>query len=206
MGKLKVLLVVGDLEMRRHLAGILDADMDLEIVAEANNAYTARDKIIECEPDVMLLCHDLPRMSGITFLEKLMPQRSTATLVIAEPQYEEAAFHAGARDFIACGKNSALLEQENICNRLKKLAGGEWLKAIKKVACADVDTDVKKCQQSRIGDTCYSDVDYSNRGVDRGHRSNCRSGAKLKKGYSRNCNGAAYAGGLHADVCSPPGQ
>lgn len=47
MGKLKVLLVVGDLEMRRHLAGILDADMDLEIVAEANNAYTARDKIIE---------------------------------------------------------------------------------------------------------------------------------------------------------------
>lgn len=61
MGKLKVLLVVGDLEMRRHLAGILDADMDLEIVAEANNAYTARDKIIECEPDVMLLCHDLPR-------------------------------------------------------------------------------------------------------------------------------------------------
>lgn len=71
MGKLKVLLVVGDLEMRRHLAGILDADMDLEIVAEANNAYTARDKIIECEPDVMLLCHDLPRMSGITFWRSL---------------------------------------------------------------------------------------------------------------------------------------
>lgn len=150
MGKLKVLLVVGDLEMRRHLAGILDADMDLEIVAEANNAYTARDKIIECEPDVMLLCHDLPRMSGITFLEKLMPQRSTATLVIAEPQYEEAAFHAGARDFIACGKNSALLEQENICNRLKKLAGGEWLKAIKKLSAPTLTQMLKSANNHAL--------------------------------------------------------
>lgn len=134
MGKLKVLLVVGDLEMRRRLGAILGADKDLDIVAEANNAYAARDKIIECEPDVMVLCHDLPRMPGITFLEKLMPQRSTATLVIAESQYEDAAFRAGARDFIACGKNFGLLEQENICNRLKKLAGGEWLKAAKKLS------------------------------------------------------------------------
>lgn len=152
MVKLKVLLVVGDLEMRRHLVGILDADMDLEIVAEANNAYTARDKIIECEPDVMLLCHDLPRMSGITFLEKLMPQRSTATLVIAEPQYEDIAYHAGARDFIACGKNFALLEQENICNRLKKIAGGEWLKAAKKLS-APALTQMLKCANNRALET-----------------------------------------------------
>ncbi|MDE6364489.1 MAG: chemotaxis response regulator protein-glutamate methylesterase, partial [Lachnospiraceae bacterium] len=88
MGKLKVLLVVANLELRRRLSEILSADAELDVVAEANNAYTARDKIIECNPDVMLLCHDLPRMPGIVFLEKLMPQRSTATLVVAEAQYE----------------------------------------------------------------------------------------------------------------------
>ncbi len=38
MEKLKVLLVVGDLEMRRRLDGILGADINLDIVAEANNA------------------------------------------------------------------------------------------------------------------------------------------------------------------------
>lgn len=129
MERLKVLLVVADLEMRRHLSGILGADRELDVVAEANNAYTARDKIIECDPDVMLLCHDLPRMSGITFLGKLMPQRSTATLVVAEAQFESEAYRAGAKDFVACGDNYETLENENICNRLRKAAGGEWLAA-----------------------------------------------------------------------------
>lgn len=133
MEKLKVLLVVGNLEMRKHLWGILGTDPDLCVVAEANNAYTARDKIIECNPDVMLLCQDLPRMSGITFLGKLMPQRSTAALVIAQAQYEEEAYRAGAKDFVACGDHYELLEQENICQRLKKAAGGEWFASMKRV-------------------------------------------------------------------------
>lgn len=132
MERLKVLLVVANLEMRRHLCRILGTDPDLDVVAEANNAYTARDKIIECNPDVMLLCHDLPRMSGIIFLGKLMPQRSTATLVVAEPQFEDEAYRAGARDFIACGDNYEMLANENICNRLKKAAGGEWFAAAKR--------------------------------------------------------------------------
>lgn len=138
MEKLKVLLVVGNLEMRRHLSGILYADPDLDVVAEANNAYSARDKIIECDPDVMLLCHDLPRMSGITFLGKLMPQRSTAALVIAEPQFEDEAYRAGAKDFIACGDNYEILAHENICNRLRKAAGGDWLAATRKVSALTV--------------------------------------------------------------------
>ncbi len=138
MEKLKVLLVVGNLEMRRHLSGILYADPDLDVVAEANNAYMARDKIIEYDPDVMLLCHDLPRMSGITFLGKLMPQRSTATLVIAEPQFEDEAYRAGAKDFIACGDNYEILAHENICNRLRKAAGGDWFAAAKRVSALTV--------------------------------------------------------------------
>ncbi|MDE7324260.1 MAG: chemotaxis-specific protein-glutamate methyltransferase CheB [Lachnospiraceae bacterium] len=130
MGKLRVLLVVGSLEMRRRLRAILDSDIEIEVAAEANNAYTARDKIIECNPDVMLLCHDLPRMQGITFLERLMPQRYTITFVIAEEMYEEAAYNAGAKDFAACDKDSALLENVNICQRLKRMAGaGGWLSA-----------------------------------------------------------------------------
>ena len=132
IGKLRVLLVAGNLEMRRHLRTILDSDIEIEIVAEANNAYTARDKIIECNPDVMLLCHDLPRMPGITFLEKLMPQRYTITFVIAEKRYEEAAYNAGAKDFAACDKDLEALGHENICQRLKKIAGaGGWQAARK---------------------------------------------------------------------------
>lgn len=143
MEKLKVLLVVANLELRRHLGAILDADAGLEVVAEANNAYTARDKIIECDPDVMLLCHDLPRMSGITFLGKLMPQRSTATLVIAEPQFEDEAYRAGAKDFIASRDNYETLEHENICLRLRKMAGGEWIAPARKALVPTVIQGVR---------------------------------------------------------------
>lgn len=135
MGRLRVLLVVGNVEMRKRLKAMLDADIEIEVAAEANNAYTARDKIIECNPDVMLLCHDLPRMPGITFLEKLMPQRHVLTLVIAEERYEDAAYHAGAKDFAPCDKGWGQLENENICLRLKKIAGaGGWLAAVKTAA------------------------------------------------------------------------
>lgn len=130
MGRLRVLLVVGNLQMRKYLKSLLDVDLEIEIAAEANNAYTARDKIIECNPDVMLLCHDLPKMPGITFLEKLMPQRYTITFVIAQKQCEEAAYNAGAKDFEAYDNASGRLKNENICQRLKKIAGaGGWLAA-----------------------------------------------------------------------------
>lgn len=132
MEKVKVLVVAGTYEMGRRLRNILETDSDIEIAAEANNAYTARDKIIECDPDVMLLCHDLPGMPGIMFLRKLMPQRHTATLVIAEKEFEDAAYGGGARDFIACSQGAAALEQENICQRLKKLAGPAWAAAVQK--------------------------------------------------------------------------
>jgi two-component system chemotaxis response regulator CheB len=122
MDKIKVLLVVGTLEMSRQLTKILSQDKELLVVAEANNAYTARDKIIECKPDVMLLCHNLPRMQGITFLERVMPQKPVNTLVIAEAEYEERAYKAGAKDFIALDKCKDGIENENICQRLKKLS------------------------------------------------------------------------------------
>lgn len=125
MMKLKVLLVAGTFEMSKCLNKILSADDELEIVAEANNAYTARDKIIGCNPEVMLLCNDLPRMPGIIFLRKLMPQRAIRTLVVAEEKYEDAAYDAGAVDFVACDKDISTLENANICYRLKKMADSE---------------------------------------------------------------------------------
>lgn len=126
MEKIKVLLVAGTYDMSRRLRNILETDTDIEVAAEANNAYTARDKIIECDPDVMLLCHDLPGMPGIMFLRKLMPQRHTSTLVIAEKELEDAAYGGGAKDFIACDGGAVILENENICQRIKKLAGPAW--------------------------------------------------------------------------------
>ena len=100
MRELKVLLVTGTYGLSKTLKKIIEADKELILVAEANNAYDARDKILEYKPDVMLLSHDLPRMPGISFLERLMPQFPIPTVVIAPAEQREAAYEAGARDVV----------------------------------------------------------------------------------------------------------
>ena len=100
MREVKILLVTGAYGLSKALKKIIEADKALNVVAEANNAYDARDKILECRPDVMLLSNDLPRMSGITFLERLMPQFPISTVVIAPKEQKEAAYQAGARDVV----------------------------------------------------------------------------------------------------------
>jgi two-component system chemotaxis response regulator CheB len=122
MEKLSVLLVTGNLEVSRKLRKILESDKEIKLVAEVNNAYAARDKIIELEPDVMLLCHNLPRMSGIDFLARVMPQKHIKAIVIAEAGLEKAAYDAGAKDFIPYDNCPDSLENENICGRLKKVS------------------------------------------------------------------------------------
>ena len=118
MGNIKVLLVAGTFEVNKCLKTILDKDYDIEIVAEANNAYTARDKIIECNPDVMILCNDLPGMPGIVFLKKLMPQRPVSTIVIAKKECEDAAYNSGAKDFIV-----KPFQAERVLEAVKKVIG-----------------------------------------------------------------------------------
>lgn len=100
MRELKVLLVTGSYGLSKALKNILETDKEIVLVAEANNAYIARDKILECKPDVMLLSHDLPRMPGITFLERLMPQFPVPTVVIASQELEKEAYEAGASDVV----------------------------------------------------------------------------------------------------------
>ncbi len=133
MRGLRLLIVTASLELGRVLKQIVSKDNQLVIAAEANNAYIARDKILECKPDVMLITNDLPRMSGITFLSKLMPQYPVPTVMIASPALESKAYEAGVADFIPFDesreniKNAAgELSSRSICDRLKKAVYPEW--------------------------------------------------------------------------------
>ena len=96
MRRIKVLLVAGNCRLLEALSRVVSTDKELHIVAQAGNAYTARDMILENNPDVMLLCDDLPRMKGIIFLAKLMPQYPVRTVVLCYLEREKAAYDAGA--------------------------------------------------------------------------------------------------------------
>lgn len=102
MGKIRVLVVDDSLMFRSILVRYLNAHPDLEVVAEANDPFEARDAIIECKPDVMTLDIELPKMDGIEFLRKLMPQYPLRTVVISTLSDRVFdALKAGAVDFVA---------------------------------------------------------------------------------------------------------
>lgn len=68
----------------------------------AKDPFEARDAILEYKPDVMTLDVELPRMSGIEFLRKLIPQYPLPVVVISSLSDKVFdAMNAGAVDFVA---------------------------------------------------------------------------------------------------------
>lgn len=99
--KIKVLVVDDSMLFRETLARELSSDPSIEVVATASDPYSARDKIIEYEPDIMTLDVELPRMNGIEFLKRLMPQYPIPVVVVsAVGDNVFDALKNGAVDFV----------------------------------------------------------------------------------------------------------
>ncbi|MCX7748126.1 MAG: chemotaxis response regulator protein-glutamate methylesterase [Clostridia bacterium] len=99
--KIRVLIVDDSLVFRETLAKGISSDPGIEVVATASDPYMARDKIIEYEPDVMTLDVEMPRMNGIEFLRRLMPQYPIPVVVVsAVSENVFDALNAGAVDFV----------------------------------------------------------------------------------------------------------
>lgn len=102
MREIKVLVVDDSLVFRELLVQNLNKDPAITVVAEAADPYEARDAIIKYQPDVMTLDIELPRMNGIEFLRKLMPQYPLPVVVISALSDKVFdALNAGAVDFVA---------------------------------------------------------------------------------------------------------
>lgn len=99
--KIKVLIVDDSLLFREHLTRGLAQDSGIEVVGTAPDAYVARDKIIKYRPDVMTLDVQMPRMNGIEFLKRLMPQYPIPVVVVSSVSENIFdALNAGAVDFV----------------------------------------------------------------------------------------------------------
>lgn len=72
MPKIKVLVVDDSAVVRKILCTELAKDPSIDVIGSATDPYVARDKIVNLRPDVITLDVEMPRMDGITFLEKLM--------------------------------------------------------------------------------------------------------------------------------------
>lgn len=101
MRPIRVLVVDDSMMMRNMIVQGLNSDPNIEVVAQAQDAYEARDAIIKYKPDVMTLDVEMPRMSGIEFLRKLMPQYPFPVVMLSALNDKVFdALDAGAVDFV----------------------------------------------------------------------------------------------------------
>lgn len=99
--KIKVLIVDDSITFQEMMRRGLGSDPMIEVVDTATDPYEARDKILKYHPDVMTLDVNLPRMNGIEFLRKLMPQYPLPVVVVSvmsESVFD--ALDAGAVEFV----------------------------------------------------------------------------------------------------------
>ncbi|MFM9829011.1 MAG: chemotaxis response regulator protein-glutamate methylesterase [Sphingomonas sp.] len=81
--KIRTLIVDDSATMRALLAKLLSAEPDIEVVGTATDALHARGLIKELNPDVITLDIEMPGMSGLEFLEKLMRLRPTPVIIVS---------------------------------------------------------------------------------------------------------------------------
>ncbi len=104
--KIKVLIVDDSALIRSILSEILSEDANIEVVGTAIDPYDAREKIKQLNPDVLTLDVEMPKMDGISFLEKLMTLRPMPVVMVSTltgkgTDVAIAALELGAVDCIA---------------------------------------------------------------------------------------------------------
>jgi two-component system, chemotaxis family, protein-glutamate methylesterase/glutaminase len=101
----RVLIVDDSAFVRQALKEILETDPGIEVIAVAADPYVAAERIRVQLPDVITLDIEMPRMDGLTFLEKLMGQHPIpvvvcSTLTAAGSDVALAALAKGAVEVI----------------------------------------------------------------------------------------------------------
>lgn len=99
--KIRVLVVDDSILFREVISKGLSSDPNIEVVAKASDPFDARDKIIEFQPDVMTCDVQMPKMDGIEFIRRLLPQYPLPTIVVSSvSNIVFEALNAGAVEFI----------------------------------------------------------------------------------------------------------
>ncbi len=103
--KTRILVIDDSMLNRRWISDALGADPSLEVAGTATDPFTARDKILELQPDVVVLDLEMPKMDGVTFLRILRKQHPLPVVALALPGKSGSrlamdALEAGAVDVV----------------------------------------------------------------------------------------------------------
>lgn len=128
MDQIKLLVVDDSILFREVISRFIQQDKMIDIVGKAGDAYSARDLILQYEPDVMTLDLEMPRMDGCAFLKRLLPQYYIPTIVVSSSEERRAACkEAGAVEFLTKPKARTNKDMEvfatELCDTIHKIYG-----------------------------------------------------------------------------------
>jgi two-component system, chemotaxis family, protein-glutamate methylesterase/glutaminase len=125
---IKVLIIDDSASVRQALRQVLESDPAIRVIGAAQDPYVAAEIIRKEIPHVITLDIEMPRMDGLTFLEKLMAQHPIPVVVcstLAEKGSESAlaALELGAVEIITkpkIGSREYFIESSiQICDIVK---------------------------------------------------------------------------------------
>ena len=119
---IRVIVVDDSLLVRQTLHRLLELDPEIKVVATAGDAYEARDLIVKLAPDVITLDIEMPKMNGIDFLKKLIPQYPIPVVVCSSlPMKTFDALEAGAVDFVKKPVFNSVVDLKTFGEQLSKI-------------------------------------------------------------------------------------
>jgi len=102
--RIRVLIVDDSATVRTLFSKALAQSAHIEVVGTATDPFDAREKIIALKPDVLTLDIEMPRMNGVTFLEKLMQHHPMPVVMVsslgADGEAAQRALELGAVEFV----------------------------------------------------------------------------------------------------------
>lgn len=127
----KVLVVDDSAFVRRSLTTILEKDKDITVTATASNGEEAIEMVRRHDPDVITMDVEMPRMDGLTALQRIMSEMPCPVIMVSSLTREGAdttlrALELGALDYIPKLSSGALPDlaklDAELCSKVKTLA------------------------------------------------------------------------------------
>ena len=131
IAKIHVLIVDDSALVRQTLSDVLSSDPAIEVIGTAADPFIAAERISQELPDVITLDIEMPRMDGLTFLQKIMAQHPIPVVICSSLAEEGAqstlkALEYGAVDIINKPRlgSKQFLEESRItlCEAIKAAA------------------------------------------------------------------------------------